>query len=90
MGITGIKIKIMPNSPNTDLEKIKKKAKLIIEKKGGKNREYEEEPVAFGLKAVIAFFEWPEEKELYEVEESLKKIENVSSIQVIDMRRLIV
>ena len=90
MGITGIKIKIMPNSPNTDLEKIKKKAKSIIEKKGGKNREYEEEPVAFGLKAVIAFFEWPEEKELYEVEESLKKIENVSSIQVIDMRRLIV
>ncbi len=90
MGITGIKIKIMPNSPNTDLEKIKKKAKSIIEEKGGKNREYEEEPVAFGLKAVIAFFEWPEEKELYEVEESLKKIENVSSIQVIDMRRLIV
>ncbi len=88
MGTAGIKIKIMPVSPETDLEKIKKEAKEIIEEKGGKNREYAEEPIAFGLKAVIAFFEWPEEKELEEVENSLKNIENVNSVQIVDMRRL--
>ena len=88
MGITGVKIKIMPSSPEADLEKIKQTTKELIEKQGGKNREYEEEPIAFGLTAVIAFFEWPEEKELEQLEEKLQKIENVNSIQVIDMRKI--
>lgn len=88
MGITGIKIKIMPTSPNVDLKKIQEATKKIIEKKGGRNREYEQEPIAFGLNAVIAFFEWPEEKELEQLEEDLKKIKNVNSIQVIDMRKI--
>jgi len=89
MGITGIKIKIMPSSPGTDLEEIKKDAKVLIEQKGGKNCKFEEEAIAFGLKAIIAFFEWPEEQELEELEEALKKVKNVNSIQIIDMRRLI-
>jgi len=89
MGTAGIKIKIMPKSTESDLEEIKQKAKAIVEEKGGKNREYEEEPIAFGLKAVIAFFELSEEIELGEIEEALNSLEGVSSIQVIDMRRLI-
>ncbi|HDK42554.1 MAG TPA: elongation factor 1-beta [Candidatus Pacearchaeota archaeon] len=88
MGIMGIKIKMMPTSPDVDLEKIKQEAKNLVEQDNGKNREYEEEPIAFGLKAVIAFFEWPEEKELEEIEEKLKNIENVKSIQIIDMRKI--
>ena len=87
-GIAGIKIKIMPLSPDVDLEEIKTKAKKIVEEKGGKNREYEEELIAFGLKAIIAFFEWPEEKELEEIEEAFKSIENVNSVQIIDMRKI--
>ena len=70
------------------IEEIKNKARKIIEEKGGKNREYEEEPIAFGLKAVIAFFEWPEEKGLEEVEDAFQKIENVNSVQIIDMRKI--
>jgi len=89
MGTAGIKIKIMPKSTESNLEEIKQKAKAIVEEKGGKNREYEEEPIAFGLKAVIAFFELSEEIELGEIEEALNSLEGVSSIQVIDMRRLI-
>jgi elongation factor 1-beta len=89
MGTAGIKIKIMPTSPEVDLEEIKKQAKALIEKKGGKNREYEEEPIAFGLKAIIAFFELSEDIELGRIEEELKSIKNVSSVQVIDMRRLL-
>jgi len=87
MGITAVKIKIMPESPNSDLENIKKYAKTIIEKDGGKNCQFNEELIAFGLKAIIAFFAWPEEKELEKTEEKLNKIKNVNSVQVIDMRR---
>lgn len=88
MGIMGIQIKIMPISPEVNLEEIKAKAKQIVESQGGKNREYTEEPVAFGLKAIIAFFEYPEEKPLEELEAQFQKIENVNSIQVIDMRKI--
>ena len=87
-GIAGIKIKIMPTSPSVDLEKIKQEAKSIVESKKGRNREYEEEPVAFGLKAIITFFEWPEEKNLEKIEEAFKNIENVQSVQVIDIRKI--
>ena len=89
MGGIGVKIKIMPTSPEVNLEKIKEKAKELIEQKGGKNCKFEEEAIAFGLKAIIAFFEWLEGQELEELEEILKRIKNVNSIQVIDMRRLI-
>ena len=88
MGIIGLKIKLMPESPSTDLETIKKSAMHIVEKGGGRNRNYEIEPIAFGLKAIIAFFEWPEEKELEHIEEAFRKIKNVSSVQVIDMRKI--
>jgi len=89
MGIAAVKIKLMPTSPDVNLEEIKKEAKESIEQKGGKNCSFEEELIAFGLKAVIAFFAWPEEKELENLEQALKKIENVNSVQIIDMRRAI-
>ena len=88
MGIAGVKIKIMPTSPEVDLEKIKEGAKILIEKKDGKNCSFEEEPIAFGLKAIIVLFAWPEEQELEELEEDLKKVENVNAVQVIDIRRI--
>jgi elongation factor 1-beta len=89
MGTAGIKIKIMPLSPEVNLEEIKEKAKTLIEEKGGKNCRFEEEPIAFGLKAIITFFEIPEEQEVEEIENEIKEIENVNSAQIIDMRRLL-
>jgi translation elongation factor EF-1beta len=47
------------------------------------------QPIAFGLKALIVLFGWPEEKEFEEFENSLMKIKGISSIKVIDMRRAI-
>ncbi len=88
MGTMGIKIKIMPTSPEVNLEKIEETLKKIIESKGGRNREYEKQPIAFGLNAIIAFFEWPEEQALEQVEEEFEKTENVNSIQIIDMRKI--
>lgn len=87
MGIVAIKIKIMPNSLDVNLEEIKSKARKIIEKGGGKNVSFTEEPIAFGLKAIITFFGIDESKELEPTENNLRKIKNVSSAEVIDMRR---
>ncbi len=88
MGITLIKMKLMPSSPETNLEKIKEKAKKIIENNKGKHPMFEEQPIAFGLKALIIGFEQDEnEGELEPIENSLKEIEDVSSVEVIDMRR---
>jgi elongation factor 1-beta len=87
MGTALIKIKIMPTSPETNLEEIKNKAKLKITEKKGENCNFEEQPIAFGLKAVIAGFALDEKYELESIEEELKKIENVNSVEVIDMRR---
>ena len=87
MGIALIKIKIMPVSPDTNLEKIKQKTKDIIEKNKGKNCKFEEEPIAFGLKAIITYFEIDEQSPLNLIEENLRKLENVNSAEIIDMRR---
>lgn len=87
MSIAAVKIKIFPTSLETDIEKLKGTVKSIVEERGGKNCNFEEEPIAFGLKALIAFFAWPEELELESLETSLNEIEDVSSVQVIDMRR---
>jgi translation elongation factor aEF-1 beta len=87
MAIAAVKIRILPTSPEVDLEGLKLTVKSLVEQLGGKNCSFEEEPIAFGLKAIIAFFAWPEELELENLENTINKIEEVSSLQVIDMRR---
>jgi elongation factor 1-beta len=87
MSIAAVKIKIMPTSPDVNLQEIEESAKSVIEEFGGKNPTFEEEPIAFGLKAIIALLAWPEEKELEDLEGELQGIENVNSVQVIDIRR---
>ena len=89
LGIIGVKIKIMPTSPELDFDCIKSEAMKIVEEGEGFNREYIIEPIAFGLKALIAFFEWSEEKPLEELEEKFQKIKDVNSIQIIDMRKIV-
>jgi len=87
MGIALIKIKIMPVSPDTDLEEIKTSAKQIVEENNGLRAVFEEEPIAFGLKAVIVSFDIDEANPLEQIEEGLRNMENVNSAEVIDMRR---
>jgi len=87
MGIVLIKIKLMPLSPETNLEEIKEKAESIIKGNKGESCQFEEQPIAFGLKAVIVGFALEEKYELEPIEEKLKKIENVNSVEVTDMRR---
>ena len=87
MSIAAVKIKLMPTSPEVDFEGIKGLVTKKIEEMGGKNCNFEEEPIAFGLKALIVFFAWPEESELEGLENSLGRIEGINSVQVTDIRR---
>jgi len=86
-GIVAVIVKIMPSSPETNLEEIKSKASEILEAEGAQNISYEENEIAFGLKAIMLKMAWPEEKSTDLIESSLSKIENVSSVKIEDYRR---
>jgi elongation factor 1-beta len=78
----------MPESPEVDLEKVKEDIIKSIPE-GAEFHKIEEEPIAFGLVAlkvmvVVGDSEGGTEK----VEENLSKVENVSSVEVEDVRRL--
>ena len=87
-GINGAKYKLMPTSPDVDLEAIKDAAKKIVEEFGGENKEYEEVPVAFGLKSITVFFFYPDDKDTEGLEDTFAGIENVASAQLTDMRKI--
>jgi elongation factor 1-beta len=81
-------IKIFPSEPSTDLSELKSR----IEKKLPKDTSIiasKEEPIAFGLVAIIANIAMPEEisGKMDEVEEALKSTEGVSEIQVENVTR---
>jgi translation elongation factor aEF-1 beta len=90
MSTSAIQMKLMPSSPDTDLEKIKQEAKTKIESFGqGKVAEIKEEPIAFGLKALIITFAVSEKVETDNIENSLSEIPDVSSVALIDYRRAV-
>ena len=87
MGIVALIIKVMPDSLDVNLKEIKQQCIEYLEKEGAKNILVEEQPVAFGLKALIIKMAWPEEKSTDLPEENLAKIPHVSSVSIEDYRR---
>ena len=87
MGTALIKLKIMPESPDTDLNSIKTKAVKAIEEIKGSLTNSEEQEIAFGLKALIVYVRIDENIETGLVEDSLRNIQGVSSLDIIDYRR---
>ena len=86
MGVAALKIKFMPESPDTDLEKLKAEIKISLKKQGAIRIEsIEEEDIAFGLTALIITIAWPEDFETEKIENL--KIKGISSVQIIDYRR---
>lgn len=85
-----VTFKIMPDSPEIDLEKLKSAAKKKIQDFGGDVGKTEEQPVAFGLKSLNIIFVMDEKKGSTEVlEDQIADIEGVKSIEVTDIRRAI-
>ncbi len=87
MSIVAVIVKIMPDSPDANLEEIHDQTLKILESQGAKNLSFEEKEIAFGLKALMIKFAWPEEKDTDIIESSLQKIEHVSSVSIEDYRR---
>ncbi len=85
-----ITLRIMPDSPDTDLAAVEKKAAAEIELFGGKIGKKEIMPIAFGLKALILYFIMDESKGSTEpLEKKISGITGVGSVEVIDVRRAI-
>ena len=79
----------MPKSPEEDLSKIQAS---VIEKiksfSGSEDAKVEQEPVAFGLKALKIIFVMDEAKgSLDPLEKDVSAIEGVNSVEVTDVRR---
>ena len=87
MGVALIKIKIMPEGVDTDLEAIKAQAQEKIKTIGGEITKTEEDPIAFGLKALIIFIRIDETKGSDEIEAAFKQLDNINSSEIIDYRR---
>lgn len=89
MGSMNIKLKIMPESPDVNLEELREKITKTVEENQGKGISFEEQPIAFGLKALITVFILPEDSEPEQLENKISEIEKIGSVEVEDMRRAI-
>lgn len=86
-----VTLKMMPDSPETDMEALERKATAFVKGFAGETETKSElEPVAFGLKALKIYFIMDESKGSTEdLEKSIAAIEGISSVEVIDVRRAI-
>lgn len=75
MGMVGMNLKIMPVSPETDLEKVKAEIAKKIKVQDAKI-----EPLAFGLNALKILVVVPDGQQ--NVEEEVRKIEGVGEVEI--------
>ena len=83
-----VTLKIMPESPQVNLELIEKEAAKILAKFGCEIGKKEINPIAFGINALMLMFLMDESKGSTEkMEEKLAEIPGVNSVTVEDVRR---
>jgi elongation factor 1-beta len=82
-------IKVFPSDANIDMGILKSKVQASLPA-GSSIQRFEEEPVAFGLVALIAHVILAEDAEgkMDQVEEAIRAVDWVSEIQVQSVRRL--
>jgi translation elongation factor aEF-1 beta len=81
-------MKIFPEDITVDLNQLREQIKKSLPQ-AASVRKFAEEPIAFGLVALIAHVLMPEEKsgELEKVESAIKNIKGVSNIETFMMQR---
>ena len=84
-----VTIKIFPSDAPADMGVLKDRVRKGLEGKATIYK-FEEEPVAFGLVALVAHVLVPEEEQgrMDEVEDILKAVKGVSEVQVMVSRRI--
>jgi len=82
-------IKIFPSDTSISLNALRQDVLKALPP-GASIYKFEEEPIAFGLVALVAHVLLPEDEtgKMNELEESLKSIESVSEIQSVAVRRV--
>ena len=88
MGRIVLSVKMFPEDPATDLNVLKEAIKGKLPSYASVYR-FDEEPIAYGLVAIIAHVVFPEDKQgaCNEVEEVLGKVSGVSQTEVMMVRR---
>ena len=92
MGVAIVTVKIMPESPETDLTKVEADAKAYIDEftKNKGEKKVEIEPIAFGLKALKITFVMNEDLGSPDpVAEKISEYKGVNSAEISDVRRAI-
>jgi elongation factor 1-beta len=85
-----VTLKIMPESPDVDLEILTDKASKLVKEFQGQIVSSSQNPIAFGLKAIELRFIMEEAKGSTEpLEIQISELAGVSSVDVIDVRRAI-
>ncbi len=79
MGEVFIRIEVLPEAPETNMEKVAEEVVKIIEKQGGKVINYKIEPFVFGLKKLIIVFMYPEQE--FNEEKLIEEIQKVGGVQ---------
>jgi len=89
MGDVAAKIKIMPESVDTDLLGLKEKLKTVIPAGAQLHGDIVEEPIAFGLKALIlTLLVNDEEGGTEAAEEAFAKVSGVENVQMLELYRI--
>ncbi len=86
-----ITLKLMPKGVDVNLEEIETKAKkLIVQFAGEGEMIVEQQPIAFGLKALQIIFVMDESLgSTEELEKSISEFDEVGSVEITDVRRAI-
>ncbi|MFW6017315.1 MAG: elongation factor 1-beta [Halapricum sp.] len=88
MGKVAAKIKVMPNSPDVDLDALQERLEQSLPE-GAKINGFERDDVAFGLVALLPTVIVPDESGGTEsVEEAFAEVEGVESVSVENVGRV--
>ncbi len=84
-----VSVKLFPSEPNIDMAQLRDKVAKSLEGRASVYK-FEEEPIAFGLVALIAHVMLPEDAggQMQDVEDRLRKVEGVNELQVLWSRRV--
>lgn len=84
-----VKLKVMPTGVEINLGQLGQACKQKIESFGGKVHKIDKVPIAFGMNALEFIFLVEEQRgrALEELEEDIKQIPDVSTVDITDVRR---
>jgi len=89
MALCAVIFRVMPTSPDVDINKLKDAIEKRLKEIGAILHKVDEVPVAFGLKSLVFMIGWKEELDPDLIETELSKIKDVNSIEITDVRRAI-